>query len=323
MIFLQRVRVSEICFLQEVLFWVAFRRLPVAINGIEGTEIRNESREIDYAVDIPDIVHWLYDEECASANIPPDPRYAAAINGNPLSIEDCDDYIEEIASSDSRPSYIHDLDELVAFKKNMELWLPQYESAIEYPASRIFVALKAGRIKAKGRLLPEKDLDSALALFSDEDFSIEDHLPVVEIPATFWSLKGIDFDDSAAASDFSRYCHIHCLTDEVFSVFPGDRWEPVFGVEKFGPTFLINDAAATRQIENIKQRGRPSYSWDAFHLEVATFIQKGQLPAKKEACIQHLQDWFHNTFGVRPSRAAIGERLKPYYDRFARMPDRK
>src|ERR1035438_5493316 len=116
MIFLQRVSVPEICFLQEVLFWVAFGRLPVALNGIEGTEIRNESKEIGgYAVDIPDIPHWLYDEECASANIPPDSRYAAAVNGNPLSLEDCDDDIAEIASSDSRSS--HELDELVAFKK--------------------------------------------------------------------------------------------------------------------------------------------------------------------------------------------------------------
>jgi hypothetical protein len=198
----------------------------------------------------------------------------------------------------------------------MELWLPRYEDAIEYAASTIFLALKDGRLTAKGRLLPE---DSASDL-SDEDFDVY-NLPVVEIPSAFWSLRGIDFEESAAADDHSHYFHIRCRTDEVFSAFPGD-YVPV-SVGQFGSNFLVNDAPSTRPIANVRPRGRPSYPWDAFHLEVATLIAKAQLPLKKEACIQHLQEWFHHTHGVRPSRAAIGEKLKPYYDRFIRMPDRK
>ena len=70
-------------------------------------------------------------------------------------------------------------------------------------------------------------------------------------------------------------------------------------------------------------RGRPAYPWEPFHLEVAALLQQGELPSKKEAAIQYFQTWFHTTLGVQPSRAAIGERLKPYYDKFGRRGGQK
>jgi hypothetical protein len=38
------------------------------------------------------------------------------------------------------------------------------------------------------------------------------------------------------------------------------------------------------------------------------------MPAKKEAGIAMLQEWFEKETGKSPSRAAIGPRLKPYFD---------
>jgi hypothetical protein len=319
MTFLQRVDVSEICFLKEVLFWVAFRRLPVAIYDLDGTEKRNGMDIGGYAVELGDIPDWLDDEECVIANIPSDPRYAAAIRGDSsLSVEDYNDLLARIETNNPRWLPLNkERDEAVAFEKEMEPWLLQYQDAIEYPASKIFVALKDGRLKAKGRLLPE-DVDVDL---STEDFDIYDS-PVVEIPAAFWSLKGIDFEESGAENDYSRYCHVRCQSTEVFSVFPGD-YEPVLEVGQLGANFHINPAPATRRIENISGRGRPPYPWDAFHLEIADLIHKGQLPEKKEACIQHLRDWSLRTLGLNVSRAAVGQKLTPYYARFVRTPDRK
>jgi hypothetical protein len=90
-------------------------------------------------------------------------------------------------------------------------------------------------------------------------------------------------------------------------------------VEKIGGSFVITDAAA----QVYRKRGRPPYHWEAFHLELAELIRRGDLPAKKEAAIQYFQDWLPRTLGIKPSRAAIGEKLKPYYDRFVRMADKK
>jgi hypothetical protein len=124
MTFLQRVDVPEICFLQEVPFWVAFRRLPIAIYDLDGNEKRSGSDIGGVAVELVDIDDWLNDEECASANIAPDPRYAAAVQGITLSMQDCDDYISGIASSDPRSKYHYDRDELIAYKKTWNCGCP-------------------------------------------------------------------------------------------------------------------------------------------------------------------------------------------------------
>ena len=52
-------------------------------------------------------------------------------------------------------------------------------------------------------------------------------------------------------------------------------------------------------------------------------ILRGDLPPKKEAAILHFQDWFQKVIKQRPSRATIGEKLKPYYERFIWAKDRK
>jgi hypothetical protein len=63
-------------------------------------------------------------------------------------------------------------------------------------------------------------------------------------------------------------------------------------------------------------RGRPAYPWDAFHLEVAALLGRNELPDKKEAAIEHFRDWFRREHGIPASRSVVGEKLKPYYDRF-------
>jgi hypothetical protein len=39
---------------------------------------------------------------------------------------------------------------------------------------------------------------------------------------------------------------------------------------------------------------------------------------KKEAAIEHFRSWFEREFGIKASRSVIGEKLKPYYDKFLR-----
>jgi hypothetical protein len=321
--FLQPVDIPERCFLQEVLFWVAFQRLPVASYTIDGKEFRDSDEVGGYAVELPE-GDWLDDDECARAKIPPDPRFAQLMGQTTtLSVEYYDKFLAGNDLDDAMRTRLEgERRDAVEFQRAYEAWEPHYAQAIEYPASRIFVVLKSGRLRAKGRLLPDIDADAAIKILSADDRDIYD-LPIVEIPPSFWSLRGIEFEESAARNDHDRYCHIHCRTDEVLVVFPGESREPVFGVEKIGGSFLISEAAAKTRHNEDRRRGRPSYPWEAFHLEVAALLQSGELPAKKEAGIQHFQEWFHRGLKMKPSRAAIGEKLKPYYDRFVRPADKK
>ena len=133
---------------------------------------------------------------------------------------------------------------------------------------------------------------------------------------TFWNLKGIDFDASAARNGTEYYCHVSCLTEDVISLFP-PAGEEVTGAKQIGKSFVL------RAETKASLRGRPPYPWEAFHWEVTAMLLAGNLPQKKEAAIQHFQQWFQQTKGIRPSRAAIGEKLTPYYEKFVRAAGQK
>ena len=111
------------------------------------------------------------------------------------------------------------------------------------------------------------------------------------------------------------YCHISCETEEALALFPGPRTD-VMGISKVGDSFVIEDSSGARVAK--QQPGRPSYPWEGFHHEVTRLLLTESLPRKKEAGIQLMQDWFSDKLTIRPSRASIGEKLKPYYDRFLR-----
>jgi hypothetical protein len=101
-------------------------------------------------------------------------------------------------------------------------------------------------------------------------------------------------------------------TISVLSAFPGDRER--LSVERIGGTYVLSETA--KQPPAHRRRGRPPYPWDRFHVEVAALLQRKELPVKKEAAIQYFQSWFAGELNVRPSRAVIGEKLVPYYERF-------
>ena len=136
------------------------------------------------------------------------------------------------------------------------------------------------------------------------------------IQVSFWSLQSMDFTNSAAQNGTDHYCHIQFTTAQVLSHFPG-REGRIENIERISPFCYVVRNGASRLVDR-RARGRPPYPWDGFLLEVAAMIQRGDMPAKKEAAIQHFQDWLEKKHGVKPSRAAVGEKLKPYYDRFIR-----
>jgi hypothetical protein len=308
--FLQAVTLPEWCFLYEALYWVAFQRLPVSSYTIDAEEYR-----------FTDSPHLISEDETKFAGIPRDPRWVAWTEER--SLLPASEYEKVIARKEGDEDFKREMmearDAALQLEEECRSWEPHYRRAVEYPVSRIFVALRSGQLAAKGRLLPSLDRDEAYARLSAEERYLSDITPT-DIPVQFWSLQGMDFEASAAKSETAHYCHIMLRTNEVISVFPGER-EEVAGVERVGDSFVLSDGV--RKPPSLNKRGRPSYPWEPFHVEVAALVQRGELPSKKEAAIQHFQSWFEAQLNVQPSRAAIGERLKPYYDKFGRRADRK
>jgi hypothetical protein len=313
--FLQPVGVPERCFLHEVLVWLAFQRLPIHQFNFEncGEEIHGEDCMGDGYVPAG-YYRVIFEEECARAGIPIDPR--RLINVVPQGYGD-----EELPYGWERAQKVKQAleERRRQFKNDCLLWEQHYRTAVDYPASRIFVALKGGQLKARGRLLPSVDYNEAMSKLNAEERSIGD-LKMKEIPSAFWTLKGINFESNAAKNESEHYCHITLPTADVLSIFPGEI-EKTVSVECIGDAYLLSESA--RSVSRTQNRGRPSFPWDRFHLQAAALLLQNDLPAKKEAAIEYFQSWFLRECGISASRAVIGGKLKPYYDLFVKRAGQK
>lgn len=330
-VYLAEWGLSEICFLDEVLYWVAFQRLPFAWTDLDGDDFRDYGMS-GYEVDCAD--YKLSEDECKRTGLPQDPRMSFdwAFGVKPH------DTLETITAQATRGAEKSDendtelrkaQDEAVKLYKELESWHPQYRRTMELPAAKVYVALKEGTLSAKGILLPHIDPDKALDAMAKEGQDLADATSV-EIPREFWSLREIFWEQSAARNENQHYCQIFCNTESLLSVFPLKnlmQGMKVSGVERFGSFFILNDTAiapARPTKRRSRNRGAPQkYPWDDFHLEVACIIERRELPEKKEAAIEHLQKWFIDRTGKSPSRTMIGEKLTPYYQRLVKNAGRK
>ena len=223
--FLQEVKLPEKCLLNEVLLWVAVHRIPVAMTSPEeGKEVRDAEEDMfaygGYTGDLSEWGAYLEDRECTAVSLPSDPRMVALLKGG----------ISLPGGGDEQ------------LDREMQEWRPQYEAAIEYPASRIFIALKEGKLAASGKLLSDQVVDRALEILDAPDQRICD-LPTVAIPSQFWSLSGIDWTSNAARNSQEHYCWIRFKTDDVLKAFPAKDCIPTSGVERIGVNFVLNEAS--------------------------------------------------------------------------------
>jgi hypothetical protein len=272
-----------------------------------------------YNGELSDWESFLEDAECAALGLPPDPRMTYVKEEGKWATSNWED--EQGSQSDMlewRPNYaVEDLD--TWFERAMQAWMPKYLSAIEYPATRIYMALREGKLAASGKLLPDLDRDKALESLKTKDERICDP-ETLDIPPTFWSLRGIDWWSNAARSDHEHYCWIRCRTEDMLKVFPAEDGVLLSGVEKIGDDLVLHEDSQ-KPLHSAGPRGRPPFTWDPFHLDVTDLLIRGELPAKKEAAIEHFREWFKRVLHQHPKRTAIGDKLKPYYDRFVKSSD--
>jgi hypothetical protein len=286
------------CSLNEGLLWVWAERVPVS----------NVYRE-------KNVFDSLQDWECERLNIPPVPegvrRAAQYLTEERLRRRDYGKM-----PKDAREYHVmKGMEEAKAVRQ----WLPLITSAMELPATELFLKLRRGQIEALGKLLPDGveiiDFLEDQNSYGRSDF---DNLVDSVIPHDFWTMPGIDWLSNAVTANGICYCDVSMSVGALMSQFPGQR-TPVDGAEFAGDFLLVKEAAAG----NIRQPPRralgrpPAFAWEAFHVEVADLIKSGQLPQKKEAAIQQMVSWFESTQGGRrPSRSAVSEKLTPYYRRF-------
>jgi len=286
------------CSLNEGLLWVWADRVPVS----------NVYRE-------KNVFESLQDWEYERLNLPPAPSGTRLV-AQYLTEERLRSRKYGKMPKDAREYYVlKGMEEAEAVRQ----WLPVVTSAMELPATELFLKLRRGQLEALGKLLPDGveiiDFLEDQNSYSRGDF---DNLVDSVIPHDFWTMRGIDWLSNAVIANGICYCDVSMSVEALMSLFPGQR-TPVNGAMLVGDFLLVEESAAG----NIRQPPRralgrpPAFAWEAFHVEVADLIKNGRMPQKKEAAIQQMVSWFASSQGgQRPSRSAVSEKLTPYYRRF-------
>ena len=196
--------------------------------------------------------------------------------------------------------------------EKQDAWKNKYEEYIEVIQSKLFVALREGKLKAFGK-----------PFYEDGDGSRTwDDLQHKEIPSDFWRQSKIDWRHSASKNDKGHYHHIYVSTEQLFLIFPEPQPEEACDVHVIAGQYVVDDDSGKKIIKPTR-RGRPSMHWDSFHLEMTTRVQNNNLPEKQESLIADMQKWCLQNWGQEPGRSTILQKISPYYQQFKRKKSEK
>jgi hypothetical protein len=193
----------------------------------------------------------------------------------------------------------------------LEIWELEYAEYVDEFQNEICLALRRGELCARGTELDrQQGLQSPLGTdLTDRGFS--------KIPKARWLSSDIDWEASAIDGRTGSFVWVHLKVEDMLRLFPPAESvkDKIFSV---GTTFAMASAVPPAAATQRSLRGRPPLPWHEFHVEIARMFRDGEMPQKKEAAIAALQNWFQIAHGKSASRAAIGERLKPYFDQLIR-----
>jgi hypothetical protein len=306
--------VASYCYLFEALLWMGFQRFPLGYPGESGADVRWEN---DFE-DIEPAVEWepANDEECHGAGLEPNPEYAVFATGDHISApENIEKLLRLDLQAADREKLERDLAEAKEHYAKRDVWERKFEQFLDLHKSRLFVALREGKISAVGKALPPDAYDSFPGDLSSEDFWAWSRAGWTPIAAANWLSTGIDWEHSSARGTSADHALILISTMSLMANFPS---EPQSGVEarRVGGAYLINEQGKLR---HETKRGRPSFDWDELHLELAKRLTSNALPAKQEALIADMQAWCHVRWGRSVGRSTLLGKISPYYATFMRQ----
>ncbi len=290
--FFAQIEYPEYWLLPEVLYWIAFNRLPRAEFDQDGCELR-ESATVFHG-QVFDVTSWLIPplsvSECKATNLPLDPR-----TNKILRYRDGDDYDEEVWERAYRR---------FRWKLNKHL---------DEPMSQLHRALKAGELNAIGVKVPYGEPAELQERIEDKIGHDEISGDVFEsIPEGDWLRESIRIDDAGLDVSNGYFGLIQIAAEDVLQVFPPEEGETL-EIQASGAV-LMRLPRIEQSPPRKPKRGRPSKNWEAVHAQIAALILKeGGLPQKRESVAAEIIEWYSGQFPDEISRSSIMDRLKSYY----------
>lgn len=154
--------VAPYCYLYEALLWVAVQRLPFGEPGEHGDR-RVETDQFE-GVDPPLAFLPIDDEESERCGLPPNPEYSAGIDDDLY--YGMTEVWERFDASD--PEVASRLAKGREFEAKVDAWEDAFDDFLDLPSSRLFIALREGKIDAVGKPLPPDADDDFPASYDDE-----------------------------------------------------------------------------------------------------------------------------------------------------------
>lgn len=296
------------CYLYEALLWVAVQRLPFAEPGENGDR-RVETNEFE-STDPPIEFMAIDDEECERCGLPPNPEYAAIFDEELYS--GMTQVLEKLETSD--PEVALRLAKGREFEAKVKAWDDLFEDYLDLPRSRLFIALREGKIDAVGKPLPSGADDDFPASYDDDEWLDWVALPWQRIAASDWTSSRVNWEYCRLVAKPSTHTLIQIPTGQLLAAFPPVS-EPAGQAVRIGSVFqIVDQPMAVRGT-----RGRRPFDWDGFHLELAKRVRANTFPSKQEALVAEMQAWCERNWGRRVGRSTLVQKIGPYYAAFFRQ----
>ena len=315
----------RVCFLREVILRRGFGIYPTGYWDDKGRDIREKPEDPEYfTAPVPDDTGdqtYLSQKQTDFAGLPPDPSMQAAL---------ADDMHFELVHYDKMISMLNnsqnDMSEGIAgllddrarareFWERYGDWRQLHDAYVDQFQLELLLALRKGSIQAFGRRLPRVDRERTLRLFERLGTDPGDIEPT-PIPQALWVSNHVDWEECSLTSKSEAYVWVHVLVEDMIKLFPPQSMFPTEKLLPLGDCYAVADSLMSPLPKGHSgTRGRPSLPWEGFYVEVARLYRDGQMPQKKEAAIQHFQTWFEKELGIEASRSAVGQKLKPFFDR--------
>jgi hypothetical protein len=163
--------IAEECFLQEALIWAAFYRYPKSEIIPDRVDMRfDRDVQEEYEPRTPNLHEYIESDEATRVGLPPNPEWEAIINDEESAMFSDPATIKMLLEANLEEEHKDRLrQDLIRSEEQAKIqaeWDEKYEAYIELIESKLFVALREGKIKAFGRKLPHNDLETAMGILN-------------------------------------------------------------------------------------------------------------------------------------------------------------
>lgn len=323
----QEVPLPPTCYIAEAALWVALGRVPqtvVKVSDVGHDYSERDPRTNRAALDEDDVILWFdpgfSKSEFQHLGVEVDwDRYAMTkefvTTSYPyLNKPTGDDVVKAIRHQESlfsvmKVKHVPKSDEFVNAVKMAVDWAnsidAECDATVDIARTEVFKALAKGDLVALAWREAPGELRNA-----DPD------MPLVSIPASHWSMRGFNWEQSELRHSSGDYYAVQVPTSGMLAKFPRPQCAAEARTTEFYPSCILveDDGTGAKLSPAMRARGRPAKGDGLIKKAVRNVFTyratRGELPDKTEALLQEVIDYVALAFEETISRTTAQQYIK-------------